>query len=580
MGAGRGVLRNFRIALAQINPTVGNLQGNVDKIIEYISLARLNSVDLIAFPEMAIPGYPPEDLIFKSQFTQANIESLNQVILASQGLTVVAGFVDTLSSYLYNSAAVAYDGKLVSKYNKIHLPNYGVFDEERYFRPGKECQVLTVSGIQLGLNICEDIWYTDGPTMFQVAAGASLIINISASPFYAEKRDVREKMLSKRASDNEAFIAYVNMIGGQDELVFDGGSVIYDPNGEELAMGSQFQEDMIVADIPIETLMRLSHKNTKPRYPKNSWSVTQIVVSEAVKTKKPKLESKFPNRYQGVGEVYQALVLGTKDYVLKSGFEKVFIALSGGIDSSVVATIATDAVGHENVIGVAMPSRYSYEVSLLDARALSEKLEIDLWELPIENSFKTNLETLSPFFQETGTGLAEENLQSRIRGTLIMAMANKFGGIVLTTGNKSEMAVGYATIYGDMAGGYSVIKDVPKTLVYKLADYRNLKGNYPVIPESIIRKPPSAELRPNQKDSDSLPPYDVLDPIIKAYVEDDLSFQEIVKLGYNEKLVQQVLTLIDRSEYKRRQSPPGVKITSRNFGRDRRMPIVNRYKPF
>ena len=578
-------MRTFRIALAQTNPTVGDLDGNTSRIIEYIDRARDAGADLVAFPELAIPGYPPEDLLFKPQFIQENIGKLREVAAASSDIAVVVGFADA-NSYVYNAAAVLYDGELVGRYHKIYLPNYGVFDEERYFQAGTECPVFNIAGTSVGVNICEDIWFAVGPTAVQRAAGAEVIVNISASPYHAGKRGTRERMLSVRAADNELFVAYVNLVGGQDELVFDGGSMIHDPLGEEIARGRQFEEDMVVADLEVGAVFRSRLRDTRPRSERSEGlddvgKAVHFDVSDAPAGSRRALRAAArPQALDGAAEVYEALVLGTRDYVRKTGFEQVYVALSGGIDSSVVATIAADALGPENVVGVAMPSRYSSEGSVLDARGLAEALGLTLWELPIEGPFSAYLDALEPRFEGSEPGVAEENLQSRTRGMLVMALANKFGGIVLTTGNKSEMAVGYATIYGDMAGGYAVIKDVPKTLVYELAEYRNSLGESAVIPESVLTKPPSAELRPDQKDEDSLPPYDVLDPILKAYVEDDLSFDEIVGMGFERDVVEHVVTLVDRSEYKRRQAPPGIKITPRSFGRDRRMPITNRYRPF
>ena len=584
---GGGAVRTFRIALAQTNPTVGDLDGNTSRIIDYIDRARDLGADLVAFPELAIPGYPPEDLLFKPQFIQDNIRKIRQVASASRDIAVVVGFADA-NSYVYNAAAVLYDGEVVGKYHKIYLPNYGVFDEERYFQAGSECPVFSIAGTPVGVNICEDIWFAVGPTVVQRAAGAEVIVNISASPFHAGKRRTRERMLSVRAGDNELFVAYVNMVGGQDELVFDGGSIIHDPLGEEVARGRQFEEDLVVADLEVESVFRSRLRDTRPRSERSGsldevGKAVHVNVSDTPAGPRRLLNAGHAGMgapLDGAAEVYAALVLGTRDYVHKTGFEQVYVALSGGIDSSVVAAIAADALGPGNVIGVAMPSRYSSEGSVLDARGLAKGLGLDLWEIPIEGPFSAYLEALEPRFRGGEHGIAEENLQSRIRGMLVMALANKFGGIVLTTGNKSEMAVGYATIYGDMAGGYAVIKDVPKMLVYDLAEYRNSLGECPVIPESVLTKPPSAELRPNQKDEDSLPPYEVLDPILKAYVEDDLSFDEIVGMGFDRSVVEHVVTLVDRSEYKRRQAPPGIKITPRSFGRDRRMPITNRYRPF
>ena len=567
----------FRLALAQINPTVGDLKGNTARIIEYVDRARELGAHMVAFPELVIPGYPPEDLLFKSQFVRANIDRMWEIVAASEGITVVVGFADD-DGHVRNSAAIAHDGKLIGAYHKVFLPNYGVFDEERYFWAGDECPVFVRDGTPIGVNICEDIWRPVGPATVQQSAGARVVVNISASPFHAGKRLERERMLSDRAIDHGLFVAYVNMVGGQDELVFDGASIILDPSGEIVARGSQFAEELVVADLDLEFIV-------EPRqYSYSSISTIgksrRIVVPRRSLDCMPPIDAKEPMVYEGVAEVYAALVTGTRDYVLKSGFTKVLVAISGGIDSSLVAAIAADALGPDNVVGIWMPSRYSSDSSMLDATSLAQNLGIEIRTISIEAPFSTNLDTLAPHFKGTEPGIAEENLQSRIRGVLIMALSNKFGWMVLTTGNKSEMAVGYATIYGDMAGGCGVIKDVPKTLVYELSEYRNTITEIAPISRNVIEKPPSAELRPDQKDEDSLPPYDVLDPILEAYVEDDRSLSEIIAMGYEECLVRQVISLVDRSEYKRRQAPPGIKVTTRNFGRDRRMPIVNHYQSY
>ena len=577
-------MRTFRLALAQINPTVGDLGGNTSKVLDYIERAKTLGADLVAFPELAIPGYPPEDLLFKPQFIQDNVARMRQVAEASKGITVVVGFVDA-DSDIHNAAAVAYDGRLVGVYHKMYLPNYGVFDEERYFKAGSECPVYVIGGTSVGVNVCEDIWHAIGPTVVQRTSGAEVIVNINGSPFHAGKSGFREKMLATRAADNELFVAYVNMVGGQDELVFDGASMVLDPTGEVVARGSQFEEELIVADLNVGDVFRARLRDSRPSKERTGHldevgTPKTVAVSEHTPKTRPPLPQHEPVCHDAAGEVYAALVMGTRDYVRKSGFSKVLVALSGGIDSSLVATVAADALGPENVAGVFMPSRYSSEGSLLDAREVAENLGIELRTISIEDPFSAHLDALAGQFKGTETGIAEENLQSRIRGNLIMALSNKFGWMVLATGNKSEMAVGYATIYGDMAGGYAVIKDVPKTMVYKLAEHRNSRSAKPLIPLSVLEKPPSAELRPDQKDEDSLPPYEVLDPILKAYVEEDLSFDEIVAMGFDEEVVKRIITLVDSKEYKRRQAPPGIKITPRNFGRDRRMPIANRYKPF
>ena len=585
-------MRTFRVALAQINVTVGDLDGNARKIIEYADKARALEADLVAFPELAVTGYPPEDLVFKPQFVRGNQATMRQIAEASKEIAVVVGFVDAdeeavlLEPQTYNAAAVAYDGRLVDVYHKIRLPNYGVFDEVRYFKPGSLCPVYVINGTAVGVNVCEDIWHTTGPAAVQRAAGAEVIVNINGSPFHSGKGGTREELLTTRATENGLFVAYVNLVGGQDELVFDGASMIVDPEGEVVARGSQFEEELIVADLEVEglpgssTQSRRSHKE-KPDIAHEIGEPKVVEVSEfAPNSHRPPIPPHQPRTYDAEGEVYAALVLGTRDYVRKCGFSKVLIALSGGIDSSLVAAIAVEALGNENVLGIAMPSRFSSEGSVLDVKALAENMGIELRVIPIEESFSAYLDTLAPHFEGTEWGIAEENIQSRIRGNLIMALSNKFGWLVLTTGNKSEMATGYATIYGDMAGGFAVIKDVPKTLVYKLGEYRNRLGPKPVIPQSVLEKPPSAELRPDQKDEDSLPPYSILDLILKAYVEEDRSFDEIVGMGFDKETVKLAIGLVDRSEYKRRQASPGIKITPRNFGRDRRMPIANRYRPF
>ena len=583
-------MRTFRLAMAQMNATVGDFDGNAERIITSIHEARALGADLIAFPELALPGYPPEDLLLKPQFIRENRERLGLIAAECRDIAAVVGYIDA-DADIYNAAALIHDGEIVGSYRKMYLPNYGVFDEDRYFAAGSECPVYTVNGSPVGVNICEDIWYATGPAVVQRAAGAELIVNINGSPFHAGKRAFREKMLATRASDNGLFVAYVNLVGGQDELVFDGASIIFGPDGEVVARAGQFEEQILIADLEVEAVFRSRLRDPRTRKERATdlahiGKPIQVAVSDyAENTAKPAIQSNGPYTCDAqpldeTAEVYAALTLGTRDYVRKCGFSKVLIALSGGIDSTLVAAVAADALGSDNVVGIAMPSRYSSEGSVLDAMALADNLGIELWTLPIEDAFSAYLDTLAPKFEGTQVGVTEENMQSRIRGNLIMAVSNKFNWLVLTTGNKSEMATGYATIYGDMAGGYAVIKDVPKQLVYELCRYRNTIGEKPVIPQSVIDKPPSAELRPDQKDEDSLPPYSVLDPILKAYVEDDYGFDDIVAMGYDPDIVKHIITLVDRNEYKRRQSPPGIKITPRNFGRDRRMPIANRYRPF
>ena len=578
--------RNFRLALAQINTTVGDIPGNTAKILDYIQRARDAHADLVAFPELAVTGYPPEDLLFNTAFLQANTAALEKIAAASQGIAVVVGCVD-VGRDIFNAAALAFGGKLIDLYHKMYLPNYGVFDEDRYFRRGAACPVYTINGVGVGVNICEDIWYPVGPIAVQRDAGAEVIVNINGSPFHAGKRDYREKMIATRAADNELYVAYLNLVGGQDELIFDGSSLVCDATGGLIARGPAFQEDLLVADLDIESVLRSRLRDPRPR--KENPTILREIgqpkvvhVSDFQPAQRPPLPRPTllePISY--VEEVYRALVLGTRDYVQKSGFKKVVIGLSGGIDSALTAAVAVDALGSDNVLGVGMPSRYSSEGSVSDSKELAGALGIDFWTVPIEPAHRAFTDMLEERFQSTEPNVAEENVQARIRGNVMMTISNKFGWLVLTTGNKSEMAMGYATLYGDMAGGFAVIKDVPKTLVYQLSQWRNQHGSpKPVIPQAIINKAPSAELRPDQTDQDTLPPYEQLDPIVKAYVEEDCSLAEMVALGHDEAAVCQVISFVDRNEYKRRQAPPGVKITPRNFGKDRRLPIVNRFRQF
>jgi NAD+ synthase (glutamine-hydrolysing) len=580
------MLRKFRLALAQINPTVGDIPGNTAKIIEYVERAREVQADLVAFPELAITGYPPEDLLLKPSFLRDNVAAMERVMEAARDIAVLVGYVH-LDSDISNAAALGYGGRLVDSYRKMYLPNYGVFDEDRYFRRGHTCPVYVINGVGVGVNICEDIWYPVGPIAVQREAGAELIVNINASPYHAGKRSYREKMIATRAADNELFVAYLNTVGGQDELVFDGASVVYDMGGELVTRGPAFEEALVIADLDIGAVFRTRLRDPRPRQENTNilqeiGSPKVVQVSDFQPRQRPSLPDSQPARVmEEVEEVYHALVLGTRDYVRKTGFGKVLVGLSGGIDSALTATIAVDALGAENVVGVTMPSRYSSEGSVSDSKELADNLGIALWVVSIEPAHIAFTDMLEPHFRHTQPNVAEENVQARIRGNFLMAISNKFGWIVLTTGNKSELAMGYATLYGDMAGGFAVIKDVPKTLVYRLAHWRNQHGSpRQPIPQATFDKPPSAELKPDQKDEDTLPPYEVLDPIVKAYVEQDCSYQEMVELGFDPQMVQQVITFADRNEYKRRQSPPGVKITPRAFGKDRRLPIVNRYRQF
>jgi NAD+ synthase (glutamine-hydrolysing) len=576
-------LSSIRVGIAQINLTVGDLNGNTGKIIQSIDHAKSLRVDLLAFPELAITGYPPEDLLLKPQFIKQNRDCLNEIMDHSSDIALVVGFVDS-DGDTYNAAAVIYDQKLAGVYHKIYLPNYGVFDENRYFQAGSGCPVFVIYGIGVGITICEDIWYEAGPALVQAYAGAKVLVNISASPYHTGKGLFRERMLATRASDSTAIIIHNNLIGGQDELVFDGGSMVIDEKGEVIARGKQFEEDFVVADLDVDSVFRSQlhgprRKKETPWVKEKPQEVTKIeVASQYRAVARPCLSPRIVERLDELAEIYQALVLGTRDYVGKNGFEKVVVGLSGGVDSSLVAAIAADALGADNVIGVSMPSRYSSAGSKSDAEALARNLGIEFRVISIEKAFSAYLEMLTESFKDVAPDVTEENLQARVRGNILFALSNKFGWLVLACSNKSETATGYTTLYGDMAGGFIPLKDVPKTLVIELARYRNRKTGKEVIPSAVLTKAPSAELRPDQKDVDSLPPYEVLDPILKAYVEDDATIDQIIDMGYDRAVVMKVARLVDMSEYKRRQSAPGIKITPRDFGRDRRLPITNKFR--
>ncbi|MCM8796134.1 MAG: NAD+ synthase [Candidatus Omnitrophica bacterium] len=563
---------NLRIALAQINSTVGDLEGNSRKIIEYIQKAKEFGVDIISFPELALTGYPPEDLLLKPKFIQDNLEELKKLAELIHDIVAILGFVDIREKDIYNAAAVIYNGEIKGIYHKMLLPNYGVFDEKRYFKSGYNPLVFKLGKIIFGVNICEDIWHKEGPVKEQARLGAKLILNINASPYYAGKIKEREKIVQNQAKENGVFVSYTNLVGGQDELVFDGQSMVIDKDGKIILRAEAFKEDLLVLDLPTEAIAKAGLG-----IPLNKIKFKKIIkISDEVISKKPILPKRETRTLEQVEEIYRALILGLKDYVFKNGFRNVVIGLSGGIDSSLVATLAVDALGKENVIGVFMPSRYSSKESEEDAKLLARNLGIRLIDISIEQIYKIYLVVLETQFLGLERDITEENLQARIRGNILMAFSNKFGWLVLTTGNKSEISTGYATLYGDMAGGFAVIKDVPKTLVYKLAEYRNSLGQ--LIPERVLTKEPSAELKPNQRDSDTLPVYEKLDPILKAYIEEDKSLDEIISLGFDKETVYRVLTMVDKSEYKRRQSPPGIKITPKAFGKDRRMPITNKYR--
>ncbi len=558
---------DLRIGLAQINCTVGDLKGNVQKIHLFIEEARSMGVDILTFPELAITGYPPEDLLLKPKFIEDNLEKLKELTESVNDIAAVVGFVDREKEDIYDAAAIIYRGEVKGIYYKMLLPNYGVFDEKRYFKSGVDPLVFKFGRFVLGVNICEDIWDKDGPTRSQAKSGAKIVLNISASPYHAGKIKVREKIICNQAKDNRVFFAYTNLVGGQDELIFDGQSMVVDSNGKIIARAEAFAEDLLIVDLDLPA------SRIKPT------KRTIIIIDDMVPKSRTSLSRKETKKLDPLAEIYQALTLGVKDYVTKNGFQKVAIGLSGGIDSALTATIAADSLGCENVVGVFMPSQYSSRESEEDAQKLAINLAIELKTIPIQNTFNVYQEMLSKQFKEYSPDVTEENIQARIRGNILMALSNKFGWLVLTTGNKSEMSVGYATLYGDMAGGFALIKDVPKTLIYELAKYRNSIGSKPVIPERVLRKEPSAELKPDQKDKDSLPPYEVLDPILEAYIEKDKSLLEIIRMGYKKELVTRIIALVDRNEYKRRQAPPGIKITPKAFGKDRRMPITNRYAP-
>ena len=564
----------IRIAGAQLNQVIGDFPGNGDRILEAMAWAQDQEADVLALPELAITGYPPEDLLLRDAFISANLAVLQELAAASGPMLTVVGFVDrtdpvatsTLEDSavraIANAAALLYDGEVRGVYHKVHLPNFGVFDEERYFVPGVDPNpVWGIGDATLGVSVCEDIWVDDGPPLLQAKTGAQVLININASPYHFDKHRERLELLQRHVAAAGVPLVYVNQVGGQDELVFDGGSMILDSTGAIVYQARQFQEDRFWADVELgfNTLEGL------PGAPEH-----------VLRTSEPAPPPGSEPRLEDDAEIYRALVLGLRDYVQKNEFPGVVIGLSGGIDSALSAAIAVDALGGDRVWGVSMPSPYSSEGSINDSRELAERLGCRFDVIPINDVFESYLGSLDESFAGTEAGVAEENLQARIRGALLMALSNKFGPMVLTTGNKSELAVGYATLYGDMVGGFSVLKDVLKMRVYSLARWRNRDGE--VIPEAIIDKAPSAELRPDQLDTDSLPPYEVLDAILEMYVEQDLSNGEIVAAGFDEVLVERITRLVDRNEYKRRQSPPGVKITTKAFGKDRRLPITNWYR--
>jgi NAD+ synthase (glutamine-hydrolysing) len=567
---------HIRIALCQLNTTAGDLEGNTARIAEALGEAEAAGVDLAVFPELAVTGYPPEDLVLKPGFVADNRSALAKVAARTGRCTAVVGFVDA-GRDLHNAAAVCIGGEVVAVYHKRLLPNYAVFDEQRYFTPGFEPPDLyVVAGVNVGISICEDAWSPNGPIAVQGLGGAELVVNINASPYFAGRLAAREHMLATRAADASCALVYVNQVGGQDELLFDGASMVFDAEGNLLARARQFEGELVVVDLAVRPVFR--KRLLDPRGRVATPSLRQIVLSEGSVADDVHHAPVVAPALDPIAEVYAALVLGTHDYVRKNGFTDVVIGLSGGIDSSLVACVAADALGADHVHGVSMPSRYSSTGSRTDAEFLARALGIDYRTIAIEDAFAAFLDLLAPSFGERPPDLTEENLQSRIRGMLLMALSNKFGWMVLTTGNKSELAVGYSTLYGDTAGGFAVIKDVFKLQVYELARYVNERAGRTVIPEDVLTKPPSAELRPDQRDDQSLPAYEVLDPILAAYVEGDGTAAELVAAGFEEATVRRITRLVDLAEYKRRQSPPGVRVTPKAFGKDRRLPITNGYR--
>jgi len=584
---------HLRVALCQLDTVVGEVDGNADRIIDRLARVEAEGADLAAFPELALTGYPPEDLLLKPAFVAHNLAALEKVAAATSSCVALVGFVDVAGDEdlddavahaagagtvareaairgaprrLRNAVAVCVGGGVLGVYHKRRLPNYGVFDEERWFAPGTtDLELYKVAGMPVGVSICEDLWFPGGPIPLQAQGGARLVVNINASPYSIGREADRRAVARARVTESGCAIAYVNQVGGQDELVFDGGSFVMDATGAVLGAAPRFVEASLIVDVPVPS----GNVGT---------SLPVVSVSGAPRDQAGRPPPPAPPALGEEAEVYEALVLGTRDYLRKNGFTDAVIGLSGGVDSSLVATIAVDALGAGHVHGLSMPSRYSSAGSVTDAISLAEHLDIDLRSVPIENVHAAFTSVLADALGEDPTGLTDENLQSRIRGVFLMAVSNARGWIVLTTGNKSELATGYSTLYGDSAGGFAVIKDVPKTLVYRLCRYRNARAGKELVPESVLTKAPSAELRPDQRDDQSLPAYDILDPLLEALVLNDRSIADVVGAGYDPELVVRVAALVDNAEYKRRQSPPGVRITAKAFGKDRRMPITNRYR--
>ena len=577
----------LRVALAQINPTVGDLRGNARKISDYIARARDEGAALVVFPELTLSGYPPEDLLLKTSFLDAAQIELRELASQTQGIVAVVGYPEQ-GEDVYNTAAVIADGEVVATYRKMYLPNYGVFDEQRYFQSGAEAAIVEVNGVPIGLSICEDIWEPGPPAMTEALGGAQVILNLSASPYRAGYGARRERMLVQRAVDYLAAIVFVNTIGGQDELVFDGHSLAIDQDGQILARAPQFEEALTLCTIDPRAIAAARLRDTRHRVNVRRQRRVAPIAEPAVFTlatiatdpvSEPEVVSGDLAHTLGQdAEIYAALRTGLRDYVDKNGFERVVIALSGGIDSALAALIAVDALGPERVTCVSMPSPYSSEGTRSDARTIAENLGVDFREIGIEDAMGAYDELLREAFEGREPDVAEENLQARIRGNVVMALSNKFGWLVIATGNKSEMSVGYATLYGDMAGGFAVLKDVYKGQVYRLVRWRNAEAGRELVPASVLERPPSAELRYEQRDDESLPPYELLDQILEGYIEEDLDAAELAHRGLPGPEVERVIRMVDRAEYKRRQAPPGIKISTKAFGRDRRLPITNRFE--
>ncbi|MEA2422725.1 MAG: hypothetical protein QOF55_1824 [Thermoleophilaceae bacterium] len=571
------------VALAQINSTVGDIPGNAAKIRDWIGRARDEGAQIVIFPELALTGYPPEDLLLKTHFVDAAGIALEELAEDVEDIVALVGFPERRDD-VYNAIGVLADGEVAAVYHKVYLPNYGVFDEARYFQAGTEAAMIEVNGVKVGLTVCEDIWEPGPPATSEALAGAQVIVNLSASPYHAGKPLQRERMLVQRARDNSAIVLLSNLVGGQDELVFDGHSVAIDATGEIVARAPQFEESLTVCTVDPSAVDALRLRDARHR--SSVRRARELEESTPVETlarltvggSEGQVERQVAEPLQAEEEVYTALVTGVRDYVDKNGFDSIVYGLSGGIDSSLVALIATDALGPERVTSVVMPSPYSSEETQADARRTAENLGTKLLEFDISEPMKGFDELLGDTFEGRDSDITEENLQARIRGNILMALSNKFGWLVLTTGNKSEMSVGYATLYGDMAGGFAVLKDVYKGWVYRLVEWRNEKAGRDLVPRDVVTRPPSAELREEQRDDESLPPYDVLDAILFGYIEGDLDAEQLVRQGLPAEDVERVIAMVDRAEYKRRQAPPGIRISTRAFGRDRRLPITNRFR--